>query len=283
TALFGIFWIAAILGLILVQRGAMNNAVLLTLPGFLMIGLFANELLAEKMNHTGWLVGSGTFLVLILALVNLARYVRRFPFEPEKLENVWIILFAFAFGFTLLYFVLSWDVKSVYQGTLLGLLAFFVFFNWGTGWWLAHHSANDPRERWVTEGTNSDVLFLLPVIEEVAEQAANSIENLDVFSSVDSPVLHWYLRDVDGVQFSKALPVGTPHDVIITPVGADLALGSDYMGGDYGFISTEPESLNTGSQTPLMDMLRWWFFQESNAITPESRIILWLRADIMEK
>jgi 4-amino-4-deoxy-L-arabinose transferase-like glycosyltransferase len=281
-ASFCIYWIAAILVLILVQRGAMTNAVLLTLPGFLMIGFFANDLLEETMNSTGWLVGTGTFLVLILALVNLGRYVRRFPFEPEKLENVWMILFAFAFGFTILYFILSWDVKAVYQGALLGVLAFFVYFNWGTGWWLGHHSANDPRERWVTEGTDSDVLFMLPVIEEVAEQAANSLASLDLYASVDSPVLRWYLRDIDGVQFSNTLPVGTNNEVIITPINADVALGSDYLGGDYGFLVSEPETLNTGSQVPLIDSLRWWFFHESNAVAPESRIILWLRADILE-
>ena len=282
-ASFCIYWIAAILVLMLVQRGAMTNAVLLTLPGFLMIGSFTNELFEENMNSTGWLVGTGTFLVLILALVNLGRYVRRFPFEPEKLENVWMILFAFAFGFTILYFILSWDVKAVYQGALLGVLAFFVYFNWGTGWWLGHHSGNDPRERWVTEGTDSDVLFMLPVIEEVAEQAANSLASLDVYSSIDSPVLRWYLRDIDGAQFSDTLPVGTSNEVIITPINADVALGSDYLGGDYGFLATEPETLNTGSQVPFIDSLRWWFFHESNATAPESRIILWLRADILEK
>ena len=282
-ASFCIYWIAAILVLMLVQRGAISNAVLLTLPGFLMIGLFANELFAEKMNTTGWLLGSGTFLLLILALVNLARYARRYQFEPEKLENVWMILFAFAFGFTILYFILSWDVKAVYQGALFGVLAFFVFFSWGTGWWLGHYAANDPRERWVTEGTDSDLLFMLPVIAEVAEEVANSIQDLDVYSSVDSPVLRWYLRDVDQVQFSETLPPGTANEVIITPIDADLALGSDYMGGDYGFLSTEPESLNAGSQTPFMDTLRWWFFHESSVVVPESRIILWLRADIMEK
>jgi len=277
-ASFGIYWIAAVLLLMLAQRGEMSNAVLLTLPGFLMIGLFANEILQEKMSSTGRLVAAGAFLTLMLGLVNLARYVRRFPFEPDKLENVWMILFAFAFSFTILYFILSWNVTAVYQGTLLGLLAFFVFFNWGTGWWMGHYAANDPRERWVTVGTDDDVLVLIPMIRELSNQVTNSIHDLDVFSLVDSPVLRWYLRDLQRVRFGKALPVDTTDEVIITPADTEPTLSSDYMGSDYGLLRTEPESLDVG-QTPLIDTLRWWFFHESGISAPESRIILWLRAD----
>lgn len=282
-ASFCIYWIAAILLLILAQRGAMSNAVLLTLPGLLMIGFFANAVLENHISSIGWLVAAGSFLVLILTFVNLARYVRRFAFEPQKLENIWIIVFAFAFGITILYFILSWEVKAVYQGTLLALLAFFVYFNWGTGWWLGHHAANDPRERWVTTGTDNDVRILATVIEEVSQQITNSIHDLDLLSSMDSPVLRWYLRDIDRVQFSDTLPVGSTNEVIITRDDVDLALGSDYMGGDYGLLRQEPPSLNMGSQTPIMDTLRWWFFQESVVPVPETRIILWLRADILEQ
>ncbi|MCA9932182.1 MAG: glycosyltransferase family 39 protein [Anaerolineales bacterium] len=280
-ASFCIYWIAAILLLILAQRGVMSNAVLLTLPGFLMIGLFANELLKTRLSNMGWLVAAGSFLMFVLTLVNLARYVRRFPYEPEQMGNVWMIVFAFAMGLTILYFILSLDIKATYQGTLLGLLGFFLFFSWGTSWWLGHHAANDTRERWVTEGTDDDVRMMIPVIQEVSQQAANSIHDLDILSSVDSPVLRWYLRDYERIQFSDTLPSGTDNEVIITPTDVEPALGSDYMGGDYGLTRQKPATLDVGSQVPLMDTLRWWFFQESPVFVPETRVILWLRADIL--
>ncbi len=286
-ASFCVYWVAGILLLILGQRGAMENAALLTIPGIIMVSLFANVVLQKWQGRIGWLIASGTFLLLMLSLVNLARYARRFPYEPQELGNIWMIVTAVAFGLTFLYFILSQNAQLAYQGFLLGLLAFFIFFSWGTAWQLGHFSANDPRERWVTTGTDDDVQVLIPAIEEISNQVSNSVHDLDIFSGVDSPVLRWYLRDFRQAQFSDTLPVGTANELIISPFNTDLALGSDYMGSDYGLIRFEPAATNLAEQipapTPGMDLLRWWFFQESDNIVPEERIILWLRADTIQE
>ncbi|MCP5099304.1 MAG: hypothetical protein GY943_27440, partial [Chloroflexi bacterium] len=279
-ASFCVYWIAAILLLILLQRGNLENALLLTLPGFLMIGVFANEILKEHVRKLSWLVAGGTLLVLMLSLVNLARYVRRYPYEPQQLSNIWIIVLAVVLGLTTLYFVLSWEITAVYQGLFLGMLAFFLFFGWGTAWWLGHNAANDPRERWITTGTDDDVRVLTPLIQDVSRQISNSTRDLDVLSSVNSPVLRWYLREIDNIQFSDTIPALSENEVIITPSTVELVLGNDYMGGDYGLIRFEPAPLET-ENTPLMETLRWWFFQESNAIVPEDRVVLWIRADVV--
>ncbi len=286
-ASYCVYWIAGTLLLILGQRGAMENAALLTIPGIIMISLFANAVLQKWQGSHGWLVASGTLLVLMLSLVNLARYVRRFPFEPQELTNIWMIVTAVAFGLTFLYFILSQNAQLAAQGFLLGLLAFFIFFSWGTAWQLGHFSANDPRERWVTVGTDDDMRVLIPVIQEISNQVSNSVYDLDIFSGVDSPVLRWYLRDFRQVQFSDTLPVGTANELIISPFNADLALGSDYMGSDYGLIHSEPATANPLEQIPApnpgINALRYWFFQESDTVVPEERIILWLRADTIQE
>jgi hypothetical protein len=278
-ASFCVYWIAAILLLILLQRGSMNNAVLLTIPGILMIGTFANHIFEKRVKAMTWFVSGGTLLVLMLALVNLARYVRRFPYEPQELSNIWIIVLAIVLGLITLYFILSWEITAVYQGIFLGLLGFFLFYSWGSAWWLSHQAANDPRERWVTTGTDDDVRVLLPLMQEVSNHIANSTYDLDILSSVDSPVLRWYLRDIANIQFGSTIPSGSANEVIITPDTVELALGSDYMGGDYGLIRFEPPSPETQPTTPIMETLRWWFFQESNAVTPVERIVLWIRVD----
>lgn len=279
-ASFCVYWIAAVFLLMLVQAGNTGNAVLLTLPGILLLSAFADAQL-QRISALDWGVAGGVLIVLALAFVNLGRFARRVAFEPNQLGNVWMILFAFAFTLVALYFVSTWDLAATYRGVLLAVFGFFLFYTWGTAWWLSHHAANDPRARWATVGTDDDVRVMIPVVDELAQQVGNGEDDLTIFSSVDSPLLRWYLRHYAQVEFSDAVPVGANHDVIISPAETEPALGSDYMGGDYGLLLSEPPPPEQPGATPVLDTLRWWLFHESNATVPQQRVILWLRADLV--
>lgn len=281
AAAFAVYWLAAVLLLMLLQRGEMSHAVLLTLPGFLLVGRMVDSVLNGRLSTVTWLMGAGIWLVLMLALVNAARYVRRAPFEPQQLENIWTIVFAMAFAGVTVYFAASWDAAAVTKGSLLAVLGFFLFINWGAGWWLGHHAANDPRTRWVHEGTDDDLRYLTPVIAELSRQVTNSDQDLQIFSSVESPVLRWYLRPYPQTTFGAALPVDRTPELLITPETTEVALASDYMGSDYGLLRSEPAPPETPALTPIQDTLRWWLFHESNATAPETRVILWLRTDLV--
>lgn len=279
-ATFNVYWIIGIFILILLQRGYMPNALLATLPGYLTLGIFVSATLAKRVNVMAWGLAGGLILIGVLIFVNVARFIRVVNFNPQQLTNVWLALFAFAFAAATVYFVATWDVRAAYQGTLLAILALFVFYNWGTGWWLGHYTANDPHERWVTAGTDDDVRLLVDVVREISRQTINSSFELDIFSTVDTPVLHWYLRDFSNFQVGETLPIAAQNSAIISPAQAELTLGSDYLGSDYGLIRTRLQPQGAGSPTPLYDSLRWWLFHEATAVIDEERVILWLRADL---
>ena len=282
-ATFSLYWVAAILALMLLQRGYLANAVLLTLPGYLAIGVYANALLAGRRHVMSWALAGGLILLGSLMLVNFARYNRIALFSPQELTSVWIVVFAFAFAAVTIYFVATWNVTAAYQGVLLSLLALFIFYNWGTAWWLAHIAANDPRERWVSVATADDVRLLASTLGDVSRQALNANAELDIFSAVDSPVLRWYLRDFNRLQVSDTLPAGAQNAVVITPLESEnVALGSDYLGSDFGLINSGVRPA-TASQTPLLDTFRWWLFHETAAEINVERVIVWLRADLAQQ
>lgn len=276
-------WMSAAFILLLLQPGQMGNAALLTLPAALLVGLMANGLLEKSPNRWGWGWAGGALLLGSLILVNLARFSRTVTAAPQEFGSAWIVLMAVTTGLVTIYFLLTWEAgTAVAQGTFLAFLTLAVFYQWGTGWWLSHEAANDPRERWVTQATDDDVRLLVTALQDISRQSGNANAEIDLFSSVDSPVLRWYLRDFEQLQFGQALPLNAQNEAIISPDEATLALGSDYAGADFGLLRDGLLPPEIPSQNPGLDLLHWWLFHESSLAANEERVILWWRTNLVD-
>ncbi|MBL1127047.1 MAG: hypothetical protein D8M54_00825 [Chloroflexi bacterium] len=274
-----VYWLLAALLLLLIQPGVMSNAALVTLPGYLLVGLLANLVLTERpITGLGWGVAGGVFLFLMLMVVNLGRFVRVVVFNPNEVQYLAMMIMGLMLLAVLLYLVLTLDVTAVTQGLLLGLLAFLVIITWGTGWWLGHLAANDPRERWVQTATDNNVHLLRQTLQSLSLQRDGSATGLDLASSVDTAVLRWYLRDFGNARIGQTLPVGGA-DVLITPAQAELALADGYSGSDFGLTlhKNPPEQTGINART-FTDTLRWWFFHDSPARPATERVIVWVKA-----
>jgi 4-amino-4-deoxy-L-arabinose transferase-like glycosyltransferase len=274
------YWLLAALILILLQRGVLNNALLIPLPGYLLLGLATHHVLKKEI--TRW-TGAVTAVVLLLGaiiLVSVARFLRVSFAGDQQILNIWLALLAVALAALAFYYFWALHDRAIIQGCWLGVLILLVIYQWGTAWHLTHFGANDPRERWVQVATDDELPVLLNTVEKISQRATNSDFDLQLFSAVDSPVLHWYLRDFRQVQIGNTLPPEAQYDVVITPIEVnEPILGSDYLGGDFGLLrmGTGPVPL---SSTPITDAMRWWLFHESAMSIPEERIILWVRSDL---
>lgn len=277
-----VHWMAAIGLLVLLQWGQMDYAVLLTLPGYLLLAEFVRKLLEHRVEPAGLALSGVLLLATVSVFVNLARYSRLALFEPQKLANVWISFTAIVIVLVSLYVVLTWRPEIAYQGALIGTLALLVFYQWGTGWWLAHDAANDPRERWVETGTDQGVRVLVNVIKDISRQTTGSDYGLKLANRVDSPVLSWYLREFSRLQTDDVSNPGEQSPVILSPSQEELALASDYRGADFVLQKSVPR-LEPAGQSGWLDSLRWWLFHESNAAVDEQRVLLWWRADLIEE
>ncbi|MCP4361107.1 MAG: hypothetical protein GY796_24125 [Chloroflexi bacterium] len=282
TALFFVYWYCLILVLMLVQVGEMSNVLLLTLPGYLLVGMLARAILNGRWTILTWLIAAGMTLIFMLLFINLARYLRVVRFNPEDTQHILVMLLAVSFTGVILYLLMTLDLTAVGQGLFLAVLAFFIFFSWGTAWWMGHEAANDPRERWVPSGTDDDVRLLLSNLKSLSRQFSNSDTGLNLASSVNTAVLRWYLRDFNNAQIGETLPLNASYDVLITPMQTELPVNDNYTGSDYEFNRLEP--LPTAAVGNLainfVETLRWWLFHDSEAKWEIEQIILWVRADL---
>ncbi len=280
---FAVYWLVAVFILILLQPGQMNLAALATLPVTLMIGLLAQAVLKAPVERPAWVLAAGVFLVEMAIWLHIGRFLRLVVYDSQNLGNLWVAFLLFTLSLSGVYFATSWNWRAASQGVLLGVLLFCLYFQWGTGWWLAQHASNDPRERWVTTGTADNVPIATEILTEISQQVTASRQELEILSIVDSPVLRWYLRHFKRVQFAETLPSPVQSAVVISPATeTDLTLGSDYVGTD--FVLTQA-GLQTQETTTLawLDTLRWWFFQETTAVPIKTQAIIWLRADLAQQ
>lgn len=281
-ALFAVYWLSGCLILMLLQRNFLGNAVLITLPAALLIGIMTNAVWQRRWDWFSGsvaLVGAISALVLIVNISRLGRILQQTPQEASGYLMV-ILLITLIVGMVL-YFVASEDSTAVYQGSLLALLAFFVIYQWGTGWWLGQHGANDPRERWVQSGTDLAIRELTETVETISFQLANSDTQLKVATTLDAPALNWYLRDFALLERLNTLPLTPTQQVIITPEEPESPLSASYNGTDFAVRRSEPMPPATPSETAVYDTFRWWFFHESTAVAPVERAIVWVRTDLI--
>jgi len=116
-------------------------------------------------------------------------------------------------------------------------------------------------------------------LREISRQATNSDFDLAIFSTIDIPVLRWYLRDYKQAQFGNTIPANAAHEAIISPAEqTELALNSPYLGTDFGLarVSLQPQP----GPSAALDALRWWLFHESTTIVNQEQVILWIRSDL---
>lgn len=274
------YWLLAGMILMLLQRGVLNNALLIPLPGYLLLGLASDYLLQRGRSRWTWVFTGITIFLGAILLVNIARFLRVSLVE-EQVANLWISMMALAAVVFVIYYFWTEREKAIGQGLWLGALALLLMYQWGTAWNLTHVTANDPRESWVKQATDDEISLLVRSLQDISRTVTNSDTGIPVFSAVDSPVLRWYLRDFGQAQFGQALPPGARHEVIISPAAVvEPALGDDYMGGDFGLL--RGKSLEASpSPTPVLDALRWVLFHESPRGASEERVILWVRADLV--
>lgn len=280
-ASFFVYWLLSALFLILLQRGVMLNALLVPLAGSLLLGLFTHHLLSRGTDLTTWLLAAGLIVIGGALLANLTRYLRLTSGDQQSVTIATSVLLVASAIFAV-YVVWTLSENGWAQGLWLAVLALSVFYMWGTAWQLTRAGGNDPRERWVSEGTAQEVRVMAALMRDISQQVNNAPYDLDVVTAVDQPALRWYLRDFWRLQASSTLPLNAQNQVLLTLAdNPEPALGSDYLGMDFGLVQAAGTA-EILSATPVLDALRWWLLHESAQPIEDQRAIMWVRADLVQ-
>lgn len=277
-SVFMVYWFSAGIILLLLQSGKLENGLLLLLPMALLTGLWCQRQLEAPAGVSKWFLYLFLLLIGLTIYFNLVRYLRLSQYDPNQFGYAGLAIIALVFGLAAITFVRTFDVPAGQQGSLLALLTLLLAYSWGSGWWLSHQAANDPRERWVSEATANDIPLLRQVLQESSRQLSNSARSLQIFSAVDTPVIRWYLRDFDQVTFGDSVPAEAQQQAIITANNVELTLPNDYFGADFRLRNVETSQPSEPTVQPLTQVLRWWLLRQSSATIEQESLILWIKA-----
>jgi len=264
--------------LVLVQPGEMSNLLVLTVPGYLLIGNFTGHILGKiPRGHD-----IAVMLIVLLAggvvVANVVRYGRLAAFESSQTGTYHLLLAltAIVLAIIAITMIWSWSEQSVTMGVTAGLLLLLFISMWSSAWWISRDGRNDTRELWTEVATHSDVRLLTESVKEISWQITNSETDLKIKSTIDNPSLRWHLREMVDFEIVSTLPKTDFSQALITPMSQIPPLTNDYIGMDFSFLRTETSHILEAQQA-----LTWWLFRESPVPINEERVILWLRADLV--
>ncbi len=278
-----LYWLAGIFLLMLLQQGVMANAALLTLPGYLLIGLLTQTVLGGTWTKYTGLLALSLILALAVIVVNFARYLRVVAYQPQDLQYVFVMMMAFFIALATIYLLSAYDVTAVSQGIFLAFLAVLLVAQWSQSWRLAHRYGNDPRERWVTAGTNEGMRLLAQTARHISYQLSGADNQLRLLNTVESPALAWYLREMRQMDTGQSIPATADYEAIIAPADAQFSLDSAYTGTAFNIRNQGVIPAAPNPATAVFDALRWWFFHESPDTIQPDPVVFWVRADLIEE
>ncbi len=275
-------WAVGLVVLSVIQIGTRENALALTLPGYLLIGLLAGYLATSREPDADpritWLVAGGLTLLGGVLLVSVARFTRLGLWSSDQAALLGLATVSLLAAGAVIVLALSYDRSSARLGAFIGVGIWLIYAQWGLAYQLSHPGANDSRELWIEAATDQDIRTMMGLVGDVSRQVTNSATGLQVTSLVESPVLAWYLRDFERAQFAEAVPLLDAPEALITGIESEARLSADYMGADFGLAIT-PLPGPLAQSAP--DLLRWWLFRESDQPVQSAPVIFWLRSDLV--
>lgn len=273
------YWLMFCLLWVMIQSGSMDNSLLLTWPSYLLVGVFVSELFNPEKPRPDWVRWplAGILLVLFWVIaIHLGRYARIASYNPDDVSYVYMAMVCAIMSILLFALMFTLDRRAALQGLVIPVLVMGVLVHWNSAWRMGYRAANDTREQWVVEATDTDIFLMLEQLEQIGRTYKGHPKAVTIYSGIDTPVLRWYLRHMPQVTFGAAVPSSSTADILLTPAEATLPEGSEYIGTQFGYYRPDSEHIISRAAA-----LRWWFFYQSDIAIPEQKLTLWLNSQLL--
>ena len=182
-------------------------------------------------------------------------------------------------GLTTALVALGWTWEVSRNGLVWGASATFAIYSLAALWGAAILRPNQPSELWGRIPGSGQTRLLSATLKDLSNWTSGLPVYIDVVSTLDSPSLHWALRDYPNAHISSEIPlvdpsIGDSPSIIITnqedqaPSLTDAYRGQDFVWRRYpGWQGALPE-----------DFISWLAFRQAPEV--DEKIILWARSDL---
>jgi hypothetical protein len=225
----------------------------------------------------GWELAGVTALtvsVLVFAWLNLAAVVGQALASQVAQTRFLVLLSALLIlGLSLTLVAFGWSTEVARLGAAWGGTAFLVAFTLGASTGAAGLRQPLTAELWSPSPQTAQADLLQKTLNDLSDWNKGHVESLPVtVVGLDSPSLHWLLRDWEVKEVNALSPADSP-ELVITPQGVELNLSAYYRGEDFVWY-----------QSPAWDealpeeWLRWFIYHQMSQ--HKESLTLWARGDL---
>ena len=169
----------------------------------------------------------------------------------------------------------GWSRSVAFQGALWGALFAAAVYTFATSMAAGNLRAYRTVELWQAGPRTMQAQVFIEQMNDLSRWNKGVNESLDVsVAGLDSPALHWLLRDWGNVNYSSSPTLtGTPAFVIASSELSAPQLTSAYRGQEFNW-----RNYPSWNAIASSDWLRWIILHQ--APEGQDKIVLWTRSDI---
>ena len=225
----------------------------------------------------GWELAGVTVLtisILVFAWLNLAAVIGQALASQVAQTRFLVLLGALLIlGLSLTLVAFGWSTEVARLGAAWGGTAFLVAFTLGASTGATGLRQPLTAELWSPSPQTAQADLLQKTLNNLSDWNKGHVESLPVtVVGLDSPSLHWLLRDWEVKEVNALSPADSP-ELVITPQGVELNLSADYRGEDFVWY----QSPNWNEALPE-EWLRWFVYRQMSQ--QKESLTLWARGDL---
>lgn len=169
----------------------------------------------------------------------------------------------------------AWSGPTGVAGLGMGLLALGVCYTIGQSYRAAGLGAFPEQELWRNSSRVVHPELLVSTLESISAWNNGTTNDTPIaVIDVDSPSLHWELRNFKRTDFYSAFPAGENPEIVITTIQSSPASSFSYTGQDLEW--------NSNAEWGSLTSQEWlnWYLKRSLPVVSKT-VIVWGRTDIM--
>lgn len=284
--LLSVWTIGAFMVALLQPGRQVLDLVLVLTPLALLGGVLIDRLAHDLEQHGAWKAEGLFWLVAAVVLgfvaINAAQtatgivssgLVLGMPLSSSWSLSLGTLLLAVVIGAV---FVLLIGWQATLRAATVTLFVLLAVISFSSAWNLTQMRAGNPRElMWGPTTTSLEVSALREAIEAASKRRTGFLDQARVAVTLpqDDPVIRWTLRNFKQAQYNAVVSDLAP--IIVAPQGSTFP---PFVPDAYQGMPFHTETLWEPSQLTDNDLLRWWFYRESDsAPLPVKTYVVWVK------
>jgi len=170
----------------------------------------------------------------------------------------------------------GWSGKAALQGAAWGVGVFLVVYLVAAGFGFTADREQVAGELWVEGASSGYAEELMQAIEEVSIQTTGSRDQLELVYQMDTPLVHWLLRNLPNAEYQPVLnPNQLPAVVLNQSYEFEVGPHGQFYSGQH--LVLQLERTWEGSSLPP-DFDRWLIYRNTPLV--KDWVFLWTRIDM---